>query len=77
MKKRYTEEQIIGFLREADAGVSLNEHWFLNLTHAQALIESWRREYNEERPKKALGGLNPVQYARQLANKSATVPTGL
>jgi hypothetical protein len=37
----------------------LNEHWFLNLAHAQALIEAWRREYNEERPKKALGGLTP------------------
>ena len=35
----------------------LNEHWFLNLAHAQTLIEVWRREYNEERPKKALGGL--------------------
>jgi len=31
----------------------LNEHWFLNLAHAQAIIEAWRREYNEERPKKA------------------------
>ena len=25
MKKRYTEEQIIGFLREADAGVPIKE----------------------------------------------------
>jgi hypothetical protein len=25
MKKRYTEEQIIGFLREADAGLPFNE----------------------------------------------------
>lgn len=25
MKKRYTEEQIIGFLREADAGLPVNE----------------------------------------------------
>jgi len=25
MKKRYTEEQIIGFLREADAGLSVQE----------------------------------------------------
>ena len=55
----------------------LNEHWFLNLTHAQTLIETWRREYNEERPKKALGGLTPAAYARQLAEKSATVITGL
>jgi putative transposase len=55
----------------------LNEHWFLNLKHAQAIIESWRREYNEERPKKALGGLTPTAYAKQLAEKSATVTTGL
>jgi transposase InsO family protein len=58
------------------AGV-VNEHWFLNLAHAQAIIEAWRREYNEERPKKALGGLTPAAYARQLAMKSATVTTGL
>ena len=55
----------------------LNEHWFLNLSHAQAVIEAWRREYNEERPKKALGGLTPAAYARQLARKSATVAPGL
>jgi transposase InsO family protein len=55
----------------------LNDHWFLNLAHAQAVIEAWRCEYNEERPKKALGGLAPAAYARQLAKKSATVSTGL
>jgi putative transposase len=31
----------------------LSEHWFLNLTYAQAVIEAWRREYNEEQVKKA------------------------
>ena len=55
----------------------LNEHWFMNLAHAQTIIEAWRREYNEERPKKALGGLTPAAYAKQLAAKSATVTTGL
>lgn len=55
----------------------LNEHWFLNLEHARVIIEAWRREYNEERPKKALGGLTPAAYAKQLAEKSATVTTGL
>jgi putative transposase len=55
----------------------LNEHWFLNLDHAQVLIETWRREYSEERPKKALGGLTPAAYARQLTAKSSTVTTGL
>ncbi len=52
----------------------LNEHWFLNLAHAQAIIEAWRREYNEERPKKSLGGLTPAAYARQLAEKSVSSP---
>jgi transposase InsO family protein len=55
----------------------LNEHWFLNLAHAKTVIEAWRRDYNEQRPKKALGGLTPAAYARQLAEKSATVATGL
>lgn len=45
----------------------LNEHWFANLLHARTLIETWRREYNEERPKKALGGLTPTAYADHLA----------
>jgi hypothetical protein len=41
------------------------------------LIEVWRREYNEERPKKSLGGLTPAQYAKQLANKAVTIPETL
>ena len=44
----------------------LNEHWFTSLLHARSLIETWRREYNEERPKNALGGLTPAAYAKQL-----------
>lgn len=55
----------------------LNEHWFVNLSQARVIIEGWRREYNEERPKKILGGLTPSAYARQLAEKTATVVTGL
>jgi transposase InsO family protein len=55
----------------------LNEHWFLNLEHARALIEAWRQEYREERPKKVLGGLTPAAYAKQLEAKSVTVTTGL
>lgn len=47
----------------------LNETWFTNLVHAKVVIENWRREYNEERPKKALGGLTPAAYAIQLAKK--------
>jgi transposase InsO family protein len=52
----------------------LNEHWFTSLAHARALIERWRREYNEERPKRALGGRTPAEYALLLANKVVTMP---
>lgn len=52
----------------------LNEHWFTGLPHARAVIEAWRREYNEDRPKKSLGGLTPSAYARQLAEKAVTLP---
>ena len=55
----------------------LNEHWFPTLLHARTEIETWRREYNEERPKKVLGGLTPAAYAKQLAAKAATMKPGL
>jgi len=55
----------------------LNEHWFTSFAHAQAIIETWRREYNEERPKKGLGGLTPANYARQLSANASTVTVGL
>jgi putative transposase len=45
----------------------------------QAVVETWRREYNEERPKKGLGGLTPAAYGRQLRApmKTAKVTAGL
>jgi transposase InsO family protein len=55
----------------------LNEHWFTGLAHARAVIEDWRREYNEERPKKALGGLTPAAYARTLVMATSKVTAGL
>jgi transposase InsO family protein len=55
----------------------LNEHWFTSVAHAQVVIEAWRREYNEERPKKGLGGLTPAAYARTLITETSTVIAGL
>lgn len=55
----------------------LNEHWFTSLNHAKVVIEGWRCEYNEERPKRSLGGLTPAAYAKQLHEKAITVTLGL
>lgn len=52
----------------------LNEHLFTNLLHARTVIETWRREYNDERPKKALGGLTPAAYAKRLAQSATVTP---
>ena len=52
----------------------LNEHWFTSLLHARTVIETWRREYNEERPKNALGGLTPEAYAQTLAGSATLTP---
>jgi putative transposase len=55
----------------------LNKHWFTSLDHARSIIEAWRREYNEERPKKGLGGLTPAAYAVQLKSNAAALTHGL
>jgi putative transposase len=50
----------------------LNLHWFDTLAEAKALIEAWRRDYNESRPHMALGNKTPREYA--LA--AGTLPPG-
>jgi putative transposase len=44
----------------------LNENWFISLTHARRVIGAWQRHYNQERPKKGLGGKTPAEYAEHL-----------
>ena len=45
----------------------LNEHWFVTMDHARRAIETWREEYNAERPHSSLADLTPSEYARRLA----------
>lgn len=52
----------------------LNEHWFTSLQHARVVVEAWRKEYNEERPKRSLGGLTPTDYAKTLIQKQLNYP---
>lgn len=43
----------------------LNENWFVSLTEAKELIETWRLDYNQNRPHSALGMLTPIAFAKQ------------
>jgi putative transposase len=40
----------------------LNENWFLSLDDAREKVETWRLDYNRERPHGALGNLAPLAY---------------
>ena len=44
----------------------LNEHEFATLAYARSIIESWRLDYNANRPHKALGNRTPEAFARGL-----------
>jgi transposase InsO family protein len=61
-QERYLERSFMTPMEQALWGTTIA----LSLPHARTEIENWRREYNEERPKKALGGLTPAAYAKQL-----------
>ncbi len=39
----------------------LNAHWFMSLDDARRKCETWRRDYNEERPHSAIGNMTPVK----------------
>ena len=45
----------------------LDVHWFATLTEAKQVIEDWRREYNESRPRRSLGERTPNEFASQIA----------
>ncbi len=40
----------------------LNMYAFRNLTEVKEITQTWIKEYNEERPHKALNSMTPVQY---------------
>jgi putative transposase len=50
----------------------LNEHVFINLNSAQKLIETWRQDYNSERPHSSLNDMTPEEYARTFIKDQKT-----
>ncbi|MBX3331393.1 MAG: transposase family protein, partial [Nitrospira sp.] len=43
----------------------LNVHQFASLAEAQAVIEVWRRDYNQQQPSSSLGNLTPDEFVGQ------------
>jgi len=66
-------ESFNGRLREE----CLNASWFVNLADARAKIESWRQEYNTDRPHSSLDYRTPEEFARacsELTSRMAAIP---
>lgn len=40
----------------------LDQHWFRSLQEAQEQLESWRTEYNEQRPHSSLNNQTPAEF---------------
>jgi hypothetical protein len=52
----------------------LNQHWFADLEEAREEIETWRQDYNQQRPHSALGYQTPKEFAAEIAARRASPP---
>jgi putative transposase len=50
----------------------LNDNVFVNLLSAQQIIETWRQDYNWERPHSSLNDLTPTEFARTFEKEQKT-----
>jgi putative transposase len=53
----------------------LSQHYFLNVEEAQRVLETWRQDYNNERPHGSLAQLSPTSF--RVSWKSQEVPSEL
>ena len=42
----------------------LSQNWFLSLQDAREKIESWREDYNENRPHSSFGNRTPLEFQK-------------
>ena len=50
----------------------LNDNVFVNLHSSQKIIETWRLDYNSERPHSSLNGMAPTEFARAFEKEQKT-----
>ena len=49
----------------------LNANWFTSLSDARRKIETWRQDYNQQRPHSSLNYLSPAEFARKATEMRA------
>jgi putative transposase len=49
----------------------LNANWFTSLRDARRKVETWRQDYNQQRPHSSLNYLPPAEFARKAAEMTA------
>ncbi len=49
----------------------LNANWFTSLSDARRKIETWRKDYNEQRPHSSLNYLPPAEFAKTAVEMTA------
>ena len=72
MQKAYVESFNGRFRDEC-----LNANWFVNMVDAKQKIQSWRKEYNAERPHSSLNYRTPAEFAKtcsELTSRMAATP---
>ena len=53
----------------------LNENWFTSVEHARAVVNTWRKDYNEVRPHSSLGNRTPAEFAAALREQGVLTTT--
>lgn len=54
----------------------LSLEWFRSRAEAKAVIENWRRHFNEVRPHSSLGYLTPAAFAASITSSASAETTG-
>lgn len=51
----------------------IDQNWFLSLDDARSKCETYRREYNEERPHSAIGNKTPMEFIKSIEQPSRSM----